>query len=85
MAAIKTAMESNVVDRNASDVSGVEMAAIAERIGVSAEDVSQALQNPETVREVMRERHLSEDLAILLLIANAQARRRKDAIVTLSS
>jgi len=75
MAAMNTVLEGN---------SGtVDMAAIAERIGAPEEDVRQALQSPETVQAIMRDRHLSEDFAILLLIANAQARQRKDAIVTL--
>lgn len=62
--------------------SALEVAAIAERIGASTEEVRQALAAPEAVRMVMRERQLPEDQAIFLLVANGQARRRKDAIVT---
>lgn len=57
--------------------------AVAERIGAPEDDVRQALADPEAVRQVMRERGLSEDMAVFLLVANAQARRREDAIVTL--
>ncbi len=62
--------------------SALEVAAIAERIGASKEEVRQALATPEAVRTVMHERQLSEDHAIFLLVANMQARRRKDAIFT---
>jgi len=72
-----TTTAEQVLDRNA-----LEVAAIAERLGASEEEVRQALADSEAVRTVMRERQLSEDHAIFLLVANAQARRRRDAIVT---
>ena len=82
MAAINAAPAGDVLDRSELDASMADAAAIAERIGAPEEEVRQALNDLETLREVMRERRLSVDSAIFVLIANAQARRRKDAIIT---
>lgn len=58
-------------------------AEIAARIGATDEEVRRVLDDPETLRAVIRDRHLSEEVAVFLLIANAQARRHRDVIVTL--
>ena len=58
-------------------------AEIAARIGATEEEVRQVLDSPETLRAVIRDRNLPEDIAVFLLIANAQARRRRDVIITL--
>ena len=49
---------------------------------MSEEEVRRVLNDSDMVRTVMRERHLPVDLAVFVLVANAQARRRKDTIVT---
>lgn len=82
MAAIKAAPAGDVLGRSDLDVSSTDAAGIAERIGASEEEVRHALDDSEAVRTVMRERHLPVDLAVFVLVANAQARRRKDTIVT---
>jgi len=58
-------------------------AEIAARIGAPEEEVRQVLNDPETLCAVMLDRDLSEDVAVFLLIANAQARRHRDVIITL--
>lgn len=82
MAAIDTAPAGDVFGRSDLDASLADAAEIAERIGVPEAEVRRALNDPETVRTVMRERHLPVHLAVFVLVANAQARRRKDIIVT---
>ena len=82
MAAIKAAPAGDVLERSDLEVSSADAAGIAERIGASEEEVRRALDDSEAVRMVMRERHLPVDLAVFVLVANAQARRRKDTIVT---
>ena len=82
MAAIKAAPAGDVLGQSDSEVSSADAARIAERIGASEEEVRRALDDTEAVRTVMGERHLPLDSAVFMLIANAQARRRKDTIVT---
>ncbi len=82
MAAINAAPAGDVFGRSELDISLADAAAISERIGAPEEEVRQALNDLETVRAVMHERHLSVDSAVFVLIANVQARRRRDAIVT---
>ena len=82
MATINAAPAGDVVGRSDLDVSGTDAAGIAERIGASEEEVRRALNDSDMVRAVMRERHLSVDLAVFVLVANAQVRRRRDTIVT---
>ena len=82
MAAIKAAPAGDVLGRSDLEASRADAAGIAERIGVSEEEVRHVLNDSDRVRTVMRERHLPVDLAVFVLVANAQARRRKDTIVT---
>ncbi len=82
MAAIKAAPAGDVLSRSDLDVSSADAAGIAERIGASEEEVRHALNDSDAVRSVMHERHLPVDSAVFVLVANAQAQRRKDAIVT---
>lgn len=53
------------------------------RVGATEEEARRVLDDPETLRAVMRDRNLSEDVAVFVLIANAQARRHRDVIITL--
>ena len=48
-------------------------AEIAARIGATEEEVCQVLDDPDNLYGIMCDRHLSEDAAVFLLIANAQA------------
>ena len=82
MAAIKAAPAGDVLERSDLEVNSADAAGIAERIGVSEEEVRRVLNDSDRVRTVMRERYLPVDLAVFVLVANAQARRRKDAVVT---
>ena len=82
MAAITAAPAGDVLERSDLDANSADAAGIAGRIGVSEEEVRRVLNDSDRVRTVMRERHLPVDLAVFALVANAQARRRKDTIVT---
>ena len=83
MAAIKTPPADNVLAGFSGQT--LDVSAISNRIGVPETEVRLALADPDTVQKMMRERHLSLDSAVFLLVANAQAQRRKDSVVTLSA
>lgn len=60
-----------------------DVADIALRLHASEDDVRLALEDREALEKMMRERNISEDVAIFVTIAQRQARAFRDDVIVL--